>query len=232
MVMVLKAAERYCSRPQFQQLCYCLQLESIAEHPGLVGWTPAVGRAETLANVLPELEAALGGGPEGRATRTVRRGILEEVWRAGCIALHDGGVPASPSGSARSRSSGAMDRSHRAGSSSAAGRVSRLEEDQAGGGRAAAASGGIALGSQRVSNGSHARLGIGMRAGDRGGVDGWLGAGEAGDEDGGLDWDPAGNREDGARSPRLSATLRQSLAEQAASESGVAGGLRGSMDSM
>eukprot|EP00466_Bigelowiella_natans_P007731 jgi/Bigna1/131748/aug1.15_g6456 len=56
----VKKFEGKCSEREFQQLCYCLTLKNLNDHPDFRTWTPHRGRAICFDDVLPYIESVYG----------------------------------------------------------------------------------------------------------------------------------------------------------------------------
>ena len=55
----LKQLESKCSRAEWHKLCYCLTLQSLADHPDYEHWTPYRGRMDTFESLRREFDRAL-----------------------------------------------------------------------------------------------------------------------------------------------------------------------------
>lgn len=61
----LKELEGKCSKAEFQQLCYCLTLKKLTDHPDFRLWTPHAGRLNCFEAIRPYLENVYGRGGGG-----------------------------------------------------------------------------------------------------------------------------------------------------------------------
>jgi WD40 repeat protein len=55
----LKQLESKCSRAEWHKLCYCLTLQSLADHPDYTNWTPYRGRMDCFESLRREFDRAL-----------------------------------------------------------------------------------------------------------------------------------------------------------------------------
>lgn len=57
LVQALKQLEGYCSKQEFNNLCYCLTLDRLSQHPAFTSWTPHLGRLAVFATIKPYFES-------------------------------------------------------------------------------------------------------------------------------------------------------------------------------
>lgn len=79
LVQVLRPLEALCSAAEFHQLCFCLTVPSLTEHPDLAGWSVHVGRLRCFQALEPTLALLFPGqvaGPVPPSSHALLAGVL------------------------------------------------------------------------------------------------------------------------------------------------------------
>mmetsp|Transcript_23453 Transcript_23453/g.41497 ORF Transcript_23453/g.41497 Transcript_23453/m.41497 type:complete len:705 (+) Transcript_23453:52-2166(+) len=74
----LKQFEGKCSGQEFQQLCYCVTLPKLTDHPDFRYWTPHKGRSQCFDEVLPLLQRVYTKyNPDGKPASVAQIEVME-----------------------------------------------------------------------------------------------------------------------------------------------------------